>query len=98
MRVRWSRGARRQLLEILERIAEDDPRTARRWMERIRASVAPLASHPWSGRMVPEFGEEAIRERIVKPYRVLYTVADNVYVLGIYHSRQALPEDVPEEG
>jgi hypothetical protein len=41
--------------------------------------------------MVPEIGHEAIRERIVPPYRIVYVVeATAVDVIGVYHSKRDL--------
>jgi len=59
----------------------------------MKQAVVQLCEHPHIGRMVPEFGDPAIRERIIAPYRVLYLLqADVVYVLGIYHGRRQLPD------
>ncbi len=61
---------------------------------RIRAGVRLLAQHPEQGRVVPEYGDPAIRELIVAPYRVVYRYSADrnvVQVVAVYHSAQLLP-------
>ena len=94
LRIRWSEGARRQLTEIVNYIAEDSPRAARRMRDRLKKAVSELREHPRIGRMVPVFADPAIRERIVSPYRVFYLVQETtIFILAILHSRRDLPED-----
>jgi toxin ParE1/3/4 len=48
-----------------------------------------------SGRKVPEFEAEDIREIIEKPYRIIYRIKpDQVDVLSVVHSKQLLTEDI----
>ncbi len=46
--------------------------------------------------MVPQFNDPSIRERLVKPYRILYSVQTDVFILAVYHGRRLLPEK-PED-
>jgi toxin ParE1/3/4 len=46
-----------------------------------------LADFPRAGRMVPEIGDEAIRELIYRQYRIIYVVDEgSVEVLTVFHS------------
>ncbi len=91
MRVRWTRGARADLRKIVREIARDRPDTARRVAERIRSSTAELVSHPLVGKIVEEFGSEHVRERVLRPWRIVYRVLpDEVHVLAVVHARQTL--------
>ncbi len=91
MRVRWTERARAHLLDVFEYIAADDPRAARALLQRIRAATDALRTQPRIGRMVPEVGHEAVRERIVPPYRIVYVVeARAIDVIGVYHSKRDL--------
>ncbi len=92
MRVRWTKGARSQLLEIFEYVAGDRPMVARRLMDRLKQVASSIGDQPLRGRMVPEFRDPSIRERLVRPYRILYSVQKDVYILAIYHGRRLLPE------
>jgi plasmid stabilization system protein ParE len=54
-------------------------------------SVGRLARFPYSGRVVPELDEDAIREVIESGFRVVYEVVDeDVRVLTVIHTRQSL--------
>ena len=53
--------------------------------------VRMLERFPRMGRMVPEIGDEAIREVIYRHYRIVYVVDqddEEVEVLTIFHSSQ----------
>lgn len=48
------------------------PQIGKRFVEDILQAAERLLEHPDSGRKVPEFDEEQIRELIFPPYRVVY--------------------------
>lgn len=96
MRVRWTKTAQKQLLELFIYVAEERPKAARTLVSRLKAAARELGAQPLRGRMVPEFDDPSIRERLVKPYRLLYTVQSDVFILALYHGRQLLP-DKPED-
>ncbi len=51
-----------------------------------------IAGNPFSGRMVPEYQVDDIRELIEKPYRIIYRVKkDQIDVLAIIHGARLLP-------
>lgn len=46
-----------------------------------------LTDFPYAGRIVPEIGDEAVRELIYRQYRILYVVQDgSAEILTVYHS------------
>ena len=50
-------------------------------------AAARLSDFPKVGRVVPEIGEESIRELIYRQYRIIYVVeGDTAEVLTVYHS------------
>jgi toxin ParE1/3/4 len=50
-----------------------------------------LAQFPRSGRMVPEFGDENVRELIVYSYRVIYRIHEQEAVIAaVIHGKRAL--------
>jgi plasmid stabilization system protein ParE len=98
-RLRWSRRAVHDLLEIGDFIAEGDPRAARRWVERLRARAALAAVTPMAGRVVPELNRDDVCEVFVRSYRIVYQVLPReVTVLTVFegHRRFPLPPDVDE--
>ena len=93
MRVLWTVGARTDLLEMFDYVAGEDLDAAVRLRDRIRSTTNVLSDHPEIGRMVPELGNAATCELIVRPYRVVYLVRENeVHVLGLVHSRMLMPD------
>ena len=53
-------------------IALDSPHYARLWIEKILTHIEQLYTHPLSGRIVPEFQVEEVRELIFRGYRIVY--------------------------
>jgi plasmid stabilization system protein ParE len=70
--------------------------TAKRLVRRLRRATAAIGENPLSGRVIPEFRDPSLRERLVSPYRILYSVQSDVFILAIYDGRRLLPED-PED-
>jgi toxin ParE1/3/4 len=92
VKVVWTDTAVRHLQAIHDYILEDSETYARIVVDRITDRSRQLASHPLSGRRVPEYDADDVREVIEPPYRVIYRVAeDRVDVLGVIHgARQFL--------
>jgi toxin ParE1/3/4 len=91
MRLRFTSRAVRHFTSIAEYIARDNPSAARRVGERIHQSCSLLIKFPHIGR---EGVRAGTRERSVPglPYIVVYRVtADEIVILGIYHSAQLRP-------
>ena len=95
--VRWTEEAVRDLEEIVGHIASDSPVNARGLLGRLRRRAEALDLTPLRGRVVPELARFVIRswrELLVKPYRIIYRVAEKeVYVLAVVDGRREL-EDV----
>lgn len=92
MRVHWTNEALDQLLRIREQVAERSPGAADRLVERLAMRADQLDTFPESGRVVPEYERDDIREVMVRPYRVIYRVkAEQLDILAVIHSRQTLP-------
>ena len=72
----WSRGF----------IARDSESYAAASVQEVKDSVASLTQFAERGRMVQEFGNQRIRELLVRPYRLIYEVSDGrVLVLALIH-------------
>ncbi len=91
----WAVSALADLEQIVRYIAVEDPSSARRLGLTLINRAEELASFPRKGRIVPEKGEETLREIIVVPYRMVYEVSEadhTVHVLRIWHSARGTPE------
>ena len=94
-RVRWSSPALYDLVNILE-IGKEDPVSAHRYAEKFEEVVRQLVDFPRTGRVVPEYGDECIRERIVPPFRLVYRLEspEELIVVRVHHSTQQLPGEI----
>jgi len=96
MKARWTRRAVRDLTDIGDFIAADDPRAARAWVERLRRRAATTAKAPGAGRIVPELGRKDLRKVLLGSYRIVYRVQrQGIVVLTVFEGHR-LFGDVPE--
>ena len=95
-KVRWTIGARRDLHEIINYIAEDSPAYAAHFAERITLAVDRLETFPKLGRMVPEYQDASVRELIVGHYRIVYRLqGSRVGIAAIAHASRDLLRKLP---
>jgi plasmid stabilization system protein ParE len=93
----WTEQALDDLDAVCSFIARDAPRYAEAFAARVFQATERLARFPRSGRVVPEMGEEPIREIIVQGYRVIYRLSgDEVQILTVHHGARLLGEIEPE--
>lgn len=93
MRVVWSLKARRDLADIHRFIARDHESAAVRWVRRLQKRARDAADMPYSGRMVPEYGREDLREVLLKGYRIVYRVrVEQIEILVVYQGHRLLPD------
>lgn len=98
--VKWTAHAKTQLRHIHDFIAEDSPLYAKRVTEALVQRTVDLDQLPRKGKVVSELNEEAVRERSLYSYRILYEIKDDdlVVVLAVIHKRQHLEQDdVPRQ-
>ena len=92
MRVHWTNTALAHLLSIYEYVAQNSPVYADRVVDRLTRRSEQIGTFPRSGRRVPEYDREDLREVIEKPYRIIYRIREEqVDVLAVFHSAQRLP-------
>lgn len=89
MKVRWTATAQRHLDAIYRYIARDSPSYGRRTVDRLTRRSQQIAEFPLSGRKVPEYEEDRIREVIEGRYRIIYYIKpDRIDVLAVIHGAQ----------
>jgi toxin ParE1/3/4 len=92
MTVIWSAEAQAQLSAIYQFVAQDSPQEAEALIRRLVDRVVQLESLPQSGRRVPEYPHDDLRELLSRPYRIIYRKRDeNVEVVTVIHYRRQLP-------
>ena len=87
----WTNRARRNLNDIGEYIAQDDPAAAERTITRIIERTSGLAFYPRIGR---KGRVEGTYELVIAdtPYIVIYRLKERVEILRIRHGAQKWPE------
>jgi plasmid stabilization system protein ParE len=94
MNVEWTGNAIAQLKGIHDNIARDSEVFAKRIVDRLTSRSIQIHDHPFSGEMVPEFGDESIREVIEWPYRIVYKVSESaLFVLAVIHGSRLLTQE-----
>jgi addiction module RelE/StbE family toxin len=97
MRVHWTNRAKARLKLIYDYINAESPQAAIEVVDRITARSMQLNELPNSGRKVPEYQRNDVREVLEKPYRIIYKIKSNqIDVITVMHYRQILPVDVSQ--
>ncbi|MDI6738994.1 MAG: type II toxin-antitoxin system RelE/ParE family toxin [Candidatus Edwardsbacteria bacterium] len=87
MKVHWTETAQAHLDAIHAYIAQDSPEYARRMVDRLTRRSQQIVRFPLSGRRVPEYDVNQIREVIEGPYRIIYRITyRQVDVLAVIHA------------
>lgn len=87
----WTEFALEDLKSIHEFISKDSKHYADQFVEKLVARVNQLETNPRSGRIVPEFNVETVRELIEGNYRIIYRVdSDSLGIIRIHHSARQL--------
>ncbi|MBD2603250.1 type II toxin-antitoxin system RelE/ParE family toxin [Scytonema hofmannii FACHB-248] len=95
MKVFWTETAVENLSAIYTYIAQNSPRYATRIIDRITKRSQQVANFPLSGRIVPEFETEQIREVIEGSYRIIYYIKpEQIDVLAVIHGSQEITPSI----
>lgn len=97
MKMRWTQNAIEHPANIYEHIALNSPSYAKGMAMRITQRSEQIADHLLSGRKVPEYDADDVRELMEAPYRIIYRYRikrDRINVLAVMHGAQALLDNV----
>ena len=88
-RVVWARRASEALDHAIAYVAHDSPDTARSLLSRVLDKAASLDEFSERGSPVGELEDDAYRELLVDPYRLIYRVDEtSVIIVALLHQRQ----------
>jgi toxin ParE1/3/4 len=88
----WTDAALAQLRAIHEYLAKSSPEYAQRVEDRLTRRTQQIKNLPLSGRVVPEFEAQQVREVIEGPYRIIYYIRpDRIDILAVIHGAQQTP-------
>jgi len=87
----WSPRAADDLEDICKYIERDSQRYSAVFAQRVFSAVELLAEFPETGRIVPEYDDFCLRERILGNYRIVYRMSENtVGIAAISHGSRLL--------
>ena len=87
MKVYWTDTAQAHLDAIHAYIAQDSAGYAQHVVDKLTRRSQQIAGFPFSGRRVPEYDMDQIREVIEGAYRIIYHIRpDQIDVLAVVHA------------
>lgn len=87
----WSPRAASNFEDICKYIARDSEYYAALFAKRIMSIVKAIPQFPRAGRIVPEYGDIDLREKIYENYRIVYRLkGEFVEIVAICHSARPL--------
>ena len=91
LKVAWSPEGIEDLESITEYIGRDSEFYARAVATKIVEMARSIGSLPWMGRVVPELGDEKIRERFIYSSRVVYRVEEErILIVAVIHGKRLI--------
>jgi toxin ParE1/3/4 len=85
----WTDPALDDVAGIADYIAKDSAFYSAAIVQEIKEAAASLADFAERGQIVPEFGDESMRELLVRSYRLIYKIEERkVFILTIIHGAQ----------
>ncbi len=90
-KIRWSPRAASNFEEICNYIARDSEVYSILFAQKINAAIKSIPQFPKAGRVVPEYGDENIREKIYENYRIVYRIkGESIEIVSICHGSKPL--------
>jgi len=87
----WSPQAIEDVESIASYIERDSVWYARAVASKIVETAETISDYPELGRVVPEIGDAAIRERFVYSYRIIYRLeSERIVVAAVIHGSRLL--------
>jgi len=91
LEVKWSPEALEDLESIAEYITRDSEYYARAVVTEILTISRNIREFPLIGRIVPEIGNEHIRERFIYSYRLVYRIEpERILIVAVIHGKRLL--------
>lgn len=95
MNVHWTDISISHLSAIYNYISLDSEEYAKRMVDRLTRRSEQIGDSPYSGRIVPEFEDNLIREIFEGPYRIIYYIKEEqIDVLAVIHGARILCEEI----
>jgi addiction module RelE/StbE family toxin len=90
-RVTWSPEAVEDLESIAEYIERDSLFYAQSVVSQILSVSRKIKEFPLIGRVLPEIGDENIRERFIYSYRLVYKIEkERILIVAVIHGKRLI--------
>jgi toxin ParE1/3/4 len=90
-KIRWSPRAASNFEDICNYIAKDSKYYASLFAKKVNAIIKTIPQFPRAGRVVPEYNNENLREKIYENYRIVYRLKEGfIEVVAICHGAKPL--------
>jgi len=89
--IRWSPRAAGNFEEICNYIAKDSEHYAALFAKRVIALIKTIPQFPTAGRVVPEYKDKNLREKIYENYSIVYRIKGEwIEIVAICHGARIL--------
>ena len=89
--VTWSPEAVEDLESIAEYIERDSSFYAQSVVSQILETSRKIKEFPFIGRMLPEIGDQNIRERFIYSYRLVYKIRQQrILIVAVIHGKRLI--------
>ncbi len=89
IKVKWSPEAVEDVESIVEYISRDSQFYAQATVSKILDFSRSIGKFPKMGRIVPEFGDKNLRERLVYSYRLVYKIElTHILIVAVIHDKR----------
>ncbi|MGR3311029.1 MAG: type II toxin-antitoxin system RelE/ParE family toxin [Candidatus Brocadiales bacterium] len=90
-KIRWSPEAASNFEDICNYISRHSEYYAALFAKKVDSIIKNIAIFPKAGRVVPEYGDEDLREKIYENYRIVYRLkGELVEIVAICHGAKPL--------
>ena len=76
--IRWSPRAADNLEDVCDYIAKDSEYYAALFAKKVNSVIKSIPQFPKAGRIVPEYRDDNLREKIYENYRIVYRLKGEV--------------------
>jgi plasmid stabilization system protein ParE len=89
--IKWSPRAASNFEDICNYISKDSEYYAALFAKKVNMIIRQTPQFPQAGRIVPEYGDENLRENIYENYRIVYRIKrDYIEIVAICHGAKLL--------
>ena len=89
--IRWSPRAASDFEGICRFIARDSEHYSAFFAKKVNSIIKTIPRFPKAGRVVPEYGDENLREKIYQNYRIVYRLKEEIIeIAAICHGMKPL--------